>query len=81
MQCLDNLMSFVFFGKVFYNTQAIGTGKGGLHDLYDQNIDAKWAFKLKSDWIGYTKIVRQYGRVDCKVDYKQKAIDMGLKVL
>lgn len=81
MQCLDNRQSFVYFCRVFYNMPAIGSNLGGLHELYKQNKDALWARKVASDWSDYAKLIQQYGRTDVRLDYKQKAIDMGLKVV
>ncbi len=80
MQCLDNRENFAFFCKVFFNTTAIGTNIGGLHDQYKSKADSIWAKKLLMDWPKYAKIINQYGRTDCKLDYKQKAKDMGLVV-
>jgi len=81
MQCLDNRQSFVSFSRVHLNMPAIGTGPGGLNDHYQNNSDAAWARKLVIDWPGYAKLIKQYGRTDAKLDYKQKAKDMGLKVI
>lgn len=80
MQCLSNRQSFIFFCRVFYNTPAIGTNKGGLHDEYANKNDSIWAKQLHLDWVNYSKIIEQYGRVDCRVDFKKLAKEMGLNV-
>lgn len=80
MQCLDNKRNFITFCKLFYNTPAVGSNDGGLHDEYTAKKDSAWAKNLKLSWGKYAKIINQYGRTDCKLDYKQKAIDMGLTV-
>lgn len=81
LQCLDNRRNFVFFCKLFFNCPVIGTNKGGLFEKYAEKRDSLWAMKLNADWPNYTKIIKQHGRVDCKIDYKKKSIDMGLAVI
>lgn len=80
MQCLDNSHSFIYFCKTFYNTPAIGSNSGGLHDLYSNNADSSWARNLNLAWPKYSKIIKQYGRIDCRVDFKSLAKDKGLDV-
>ena len=81
MQCLSNRQSFIFFCKVFYNSPAVGTNKGGLHESYVNKYDSIWAKQLHLDWINHSKIIEQYGRVDCRVDFKKLAKEMGLDVI
>lgn len=81
MQCLDHRRNFLFFGRVFYDTPAIGTNEGGLHQLYAAKRDVDWAHRVRKDWPEYAKIIQQYGRVDVRLDYKRKALDMGLEVI
>lgn len=81
MQCLDNRRNFVFFGRIFYNTPAIGSNAGGLHEMYKAKRDTEWARKVALDWPEYAKIIEQYGRTDVRLDYKKKALDMGLQVI
>jgi hypothetical protein len=80
-QCISSKKNFIFFPKVFFNTPAIGTNKGGLHDDYARKKDTEWAYNLCKQYPKYTKILRHYGRVDVKIDYKSMAKDMGLKVI
>lgn len=81
MQCINNGHSFVFFPKIFLNAPKIGSNIGGLHDYYKDGKDTKAAFELARKWAKYAKITKQYGRVDCKLDYSRMAKDKGLKVI
>lgn len=80
MQCLDNRQNFLFFARTFYSTPAIGSNAGGLHEDYRHKRDAKWAIEIQKAWPNYAKIIEQYGRMDVRLDYKRKALDMGLQV-
>lgn len=80
MQCLDNRQSFIYFCKVFYNTPAIGSNFGGLHESYEANRDKTWSKRLHMDWPAHSKIITQYGRTDCRVDFKSLAKERGLDV-
>ena len=81
MQCLDNRCNFVFFPKVFHSSPKIGSNQGGLHEYYQLKKDTESAYFLARKWGNYAKIVKHYGRVDCKLDYAQLAKDRGLKVI
>lgn len=81
MQCLDNKYNFVFFPKVFHSSPKIGSNVGGLHDYYQTKKDTESAIFLARKWPKYAKIIKQYGRVDCKLNYAQMAKDKGLKVI
>lgn len=81
MQCLDNRENFIYFPKTFYTCPPVGTNAGGLHEYYASGKDEAAAHELCQRWGKYAKIVNQFGRVDVRLDYKQKALDMGLKVL
>jgi hypothetical protein len=81
MQCLDNRENFIFFPRTFLSCPAIGTNEGGLHEYYTSGADNEAAHGLCERWGKYAKIKEQFGRVDVKLDYKQKALDVGLKVV
>jgi len=81
MQCIQNRKSFIYFGHRYYGCPVLGSNAGGLSDLYKEGRDSIWAVKLKNDWGKYAKIIKQYGRNDCSLNYKQFAKDMGLKVI
>ena len=81
MQCIDSSNSFLFFPKVFTNSPKIGSNEGGLHEYYSSKNDGNAARILAKRWPMYTKVIEQYGRTDCRVDYGAFAKDKGLKVI
>lgn len=81
MQCFDNRQNHVFFAQTFLAAPAVGTNKGGCHDYYATGKDKEAVDYLCQRWGKYAKRIKQYGRHDVRLDYKQKAKDMGLKVI
>lgn len=81
MQCIENKRNFVFFPKVFLSSPVIGSNNGGLNWFYSQKKDGEAACRLASKWPKYSKIIKQQGRVDCRLNYEAYAKDQGLKVV
>jgi len=81
MQCVNHGESFLFFPKVYLSSPVIGSNNGGLNAFYSEKADSRVAYRLANKWPEYSKIIKQNGRIDCRLNYKALAKDKGMRIL
>jgi hypothetical protein len=56
------------FNHYWFQCPAVGTNKGGLHDMYKSKKDTEWAANIVKKYHPFAKLQKKGDRIDAKID-------------